>query len=87
MTEHGQDPFRPDQVGGPLLECDPVHLAEIRPPICGIRIEHLHVEDQHELRFGDLVLGQSVCSNGTVPAASVMAPFWSVTYRVIPYSN
>ena len=58
LAEQGQRPLRTDQFGGPLFESYAVHAGEIRPPLCGIRIEHL--EHQHETSLGGVILAQAV---------------------------
>ena len=60
LAEQGQRPLRTDQFGGPLFESYAVHADEIRPPLCGIRIEHLLVEHQHETSLGGVILAQAV---------------------------
>jgi len=64
LAENSPGPFRTDEVGSLPLEFGPIHPGEPRPPRRRMRFEKLDVEYQHELRLGDLVLGQPVPQQG-----------------------
>jgi hypothetical protein len=78
--ENRKDTGRADQAGGLRFERRPLAATEVSPPSCGVRIVHLTVEQQHELRLPGLVFAKPVAqqrdrtgglANGTGPQGFV----------------